>query len=248
MWISTKSTCLPIQRGRVIKEDSNGEKVTGGRIALTFLPTDRMSVTLSVMHDDTEQDTTNYFHPKSPGDVGTLSKIPGTDFTYRDLGIGAPYVAALDGDRDDYDDPLYFGRALHPIFTKFTLTTFAFDWQLTDDFELVSSTSYYEDEMTMILDVTEAFGIAIGDSLGNPTPLYVPGWYSPDNEEIAHETRLQTTWDKKYNFTLGVFHTNRREKLQHPLFHRSRLHLGARARVLYSQFAGWLHFLEYLLS
>ena len=197
--------------GRVIKEDSNGENVTGGRIALTLLPTDKTSVTLAVMYDKTEQDTTNYFHPKSPGDVGTLSKIPGTDFTYRDLGIGAPYIAALDGDRDDYDDPLLFGRALDPIFTEFTLTTFSFDWQLTDDFEVVSSTSYYEDEMTMIIDVTEGFGILVSDAMGNPSPVYIPGHYSPDNEEVTHESRLQTTWDKRSNFTLGVFYTNRRE-------------------------------------
>lgn len=191
-----------------INEDANGEKVTGGRVALTFLPTERTSVTLSVMHDKTEQDNSNYFHPKSPGDAETLN-APGTAF--RGLGIGAPYSAALDGDRDDYDDPKFFGRDPSAIFTEFTLTTLSFDWQLTADFELVSSTSYYEDEMTFFLDTTEAFGILIGDAMGNPTPVYLPGFYSPDNEEITHETRLQTTWDKKSNFTLGVFYTNRRE-------------------------------------
>ena len=194
--------------GNLIDKNANGETVTGGRLALSLLATDSLSISASVMHDNTKQDTTNYLHPRSPGDTGTLT-IAGN--AYRGFGIGAPYVAALDGDRTDYDDPIFFGRGLDSIYTKFTLSNLAFDWQINDNFQAVSSTSYYIDEMTMRLDVTEGFGILVSDANGLPAPVYIPGDYTPENEEITHETRLQTTWDRKANFTVGVFYTNRTE-------------------------------------
>ena len=194
--------------GDLVKKDANGETVTGGRLALSLLATDSLTISASVMHDNTKQDATNYLHPRSPGDTGTLS-VPGQ--LYRSFGIGAPYVAALDGDRNDYDDPIFLGRGLDNIYTKFTLSNLTFDWQINDSFRAVSNTSYYVDEMTMRLDVTEAFGLLVSDANGLPAPRYMPGDYSPENEEITHETRLQTTWDRKANFTAGVFYTNRRE-------------------------------------
>ena len=194
--------------GDLIKKNANGETVTGGRLALSLLATDSLTISASVMHDNTKQDATNYLHPRSPGDTGTLT-VPGQ--TFRGFGIGAPYVAALDGDRNDYDDPIFLGRGLDNIYTKFTLSNLTFDWQINDSFRAVSNTSYYVDEMTMRLDVTEAFGILVSDANGLPAPRYMPGDYSPENEEITHETRLQTTWDRKANFTVGVFYTNRRE-------------------------------------
>ncbi len=194
--------------GNVVKNNANGETVTGGRLALTLQATNDLTISASVMHDNTKQDATNYLHPRSPGDTGTLSAA---GQLYRGFGIGAPYVAALDGDRNDYDDPIFLGRGLDSIYTKFTLTNLTFDWQLNDSFSALSSTSYYVDEMTMRLDVTEAFGILVSDANGFPAPVYIPGDYAPENEEITHETRLQTTWDRKVNFTAGIFYTNRRE-------------------------------------
>ena len=194
--------------GNLIKKNANSETVTGGRLALSLLATDNLTISASIMHDNTKQAATNYFHPKSPGDAETLTA---GGQLYRGFGIGAPYFDRLDGDREDYDDPIFLGRGLDNIYTKFTLTNLAFDWQITDSFRAVSSTSYYDDKMTMRLDVTEAFGLLVSDANGLPSPRYMPGDYSPENKEITHETRLQTTWDKKANFTLGVFYTNRTE-------------------------------------
>jgi len=59
--------------GDLVKKDANGETVTGGRLALSLLATDSLTIAASVMHDNTKQDATNYLHPRSPGDARTGS-------------------------------------------------------------------------------------------------------------------------------------------------------------------------------
>jgi iron complex outermembrane receptor protein len=186
-----------------IFEDANSASTTGGRISAAWQVSENFQVRGSVMTQEIDVDNNDWLNVPNPGGTPDV----GLGIVFNQLGIGAPNYAPLDGNPNaDYDDPLQLGRFRQVSHNEFTLYSVEFDWQINPDMQLISVFSSWNDEYFTDLDSTDSFGFFLDQG-----PAILIGDYNDENDEFTNETRLQSTWDSKFQYTLGFFYQDREE-------------------------------------
>lgn len=207
---------LPTQPTGQVAEDANEVESYGGRIAAAWDATDNLRFTLSHMYNRTEVGNLSFFHRPTPDGL-PVEPCFATNFV--ECPDPTVPVDELTGPADSRDDPRWLGRMLTPADTEFNLTNLTFNWDFAAA-SLVSSTSYYTDSGYYQSEITDFLSGIFGRDVTVPTeadPFFafqpVTTTFNRDleNTEITHETRLVSTWNRKFNYTVGIFYTDRDE-------------------------------------
>ncbi len=207
---------LPTQATGQRVDDANDVEAYGARIAAAWDATDNLRFNLSHMYNKTEVGNLSFFH--RPTEDG-LPVEPCIAFNFTECPDPTAPVAELTGPSNDRDDPRWLGRMLTPSDTEFNLTNLTLNWGFSGA-DLVSSTSYYTDEGYYQSEITDFLGGIFGRDVTVPIAVDPFFAFQPvtttfnrdlENTEITHETRLVSNWDKRFNYTVGVFYTDRDE-------------------------------------
>jgi len=191
--------------GEII-EDANGQTSTGGRLVAAWQVADNFVITGSVMGEKMTLDNNAFLHVPTPGGGPHPDDLWGPLFNQ--LGIGAPDYSALDGSSDEpYEDPILLGRFPQTSETEYLLGSIKFDWQISESVSLVSNFSFWDDGYHTDLDGTEAFSFYIDQG-----PFVMEANYNTENSEFTNETRIQSTWAKPFQYTVGFFYQDRDER------------------------------------
>jgi len=188
-----------------ILEDANVQTTSGGRLVMAWRPRDNFEITGMVMGERMTLDNNSYFTAPSPGGGPALDSVFGQLFNQ--LGIGAPNYGPVDGDPNaPYEDPIVLGHMLTPSETEYLLGSVRFQWQISDNVELISNFSEWDDAYHTVLDGTEAFTY-----YADQGPFLMEADYNTENSDFTNETRIQSTWDRRFQFTVGFFYHDRDE-------------------------------------
>jgi outer membrane receptor protein involved in Fe transport len=184
--------------GEII-EDADEQTTTGGRLVAAWQVADNFEITGTLMGENMKLDNNAFLHVPTPG---------GVPQSPLGIAIGAPAYPPLDGPADqDFDDPIFLGRYLQPSESDYLLGSIRFDWKISDSAELVSNFSIWDDGYHTDTDGTESFAF-----YADQGPFVMNAEYNTENSEFTNETRIQSTWAKPFQYTVGFFYQDRDER------------------------------------
>ena len=162
-------------------EDQNDQRSFGGRVALTWQPTDNLTVTPSVFYQDIRIDGTSEYEPTT-GDLQHQNcHVCGQDLS--PLPTPAEELRVAEYQEND--------------FTLFSLEI-AYDF---GNIELFSSTSLFDAKLFTVDDFSKGFA-----RFGFPGDPFVRGLQDIRTERFTQELRLTGPIGDKFNFIFGIFY------------------------------------------
>lgn len=209
---------LPTQpTGRVIR-DGNEVESTGFRLAGAWYAADDLTFNASYVYGKTEVANLSVLTRPTPDG---LPAAPCTAFNFTLCPDPSAPIPALTGHAKDLDDPRALARFQTPSETSFGLASIGLTWSFAGA-DLVSTLSYYEDEGLYQTEITDIVGGAWGrdpivlipeEPFFEFAPTAVAFTRDLQNSEVTSETRLVSTWDRKWQYAVGIFYTDRDEDL-----------------------------------